>query len=263
MKYWILCLSLLCGGVAHGENNTAANEQQEFRNIKGNKKALERLHLLLEQIGGRKLWPEAKSLHVIQRSRSPRVGDGILTMTWHNLEAPAEWTDVQHAKFRARFAWSEQGGWLRKDGVYRDYIGDEIKEKVFYWERSLYTLYHRLAKDELSYSVEAIKPFGLLVRDPDFEKIGELHLTADGELYQWRLLGAKKDYGNLFGPYKSFGQARFPDWITSSDGKWGAYQIHVMPSPIPFSEQVSIRKPVREWQGGAVQKNNCENPDRD
>lgn len=262
MKYWIfsLLLGLSWTVTADSSGHAPTKDEHTFQAIKGKKQALARLSELLKQLGGRSLWANAKSLQVIQRTRSPRIGDGILTMTWHNLEAPGEWGDIQHAKFTARYAWSEDGGWLRKDGEYRDYIGDEVAEKVFYWRRNLYTLYHRLAKDELEYSVESIKPYGLLVRDPDFEKVAELHLTADGEIYRWRLLGAKKEHGSVFGPYKSFGQARFPDWVTSADGQWGAYQIHVMPSPIPFEEQVSLRKPVREWQGGAVQ-NNCENID--
>lgn len=257
MKYWIFCLLLSLGGQTYAGDGAPNSEQSDFQYIKGSPKALARLNLMLENIGGREFWGEAKSLHVIQRTRSPRVGDGILTMTWHDLEAPGEWGDIQHSSWAARYAWSEEGGWLKKGDIYRDYIEDEIDEKRFYWERNLYTLYHRLAADKLAYSVEAIKPYGFVVLDPDFEKVGEFHLTAEGELYRWSLLGGKKDYSSLFGPYKSFGAARFPDWVASSDGSWGAYQIHVMPSNVPFLEQVSLKKPVREWQGGAV-KNNCE-----
>lgn len=231
-----------------------------FNHVKGSEKALKRLNLLFETMGGRESWAQARSLYIIQRTRSPRVGDGVLTMSWHDLEAPGEWADLQHSKFKARLAWSEQGGWFRKDGDYRDYIDDEIKEKQFYWHRDLYTLYHRLAKDEMAYRIKAIQPYGFVVLSPELEELGEFHLTRDGELYKWRMLGAKKDHTILFGAYRSFGETRFPDWMANAQGDWSAYQIQVMPSPLPFREQVSLKKPVREWQGGAVQSN-CESPE--
>jgi hypothetical protein len=261
MKYLILGFCLFVGSVpAMTEAGANSATETSYTHIKGNREALARLDKLLAALGGRELWAEAKSLYLIQRTRSPKVGDGILSTSWRDLERPGEWGELQHAKLKVRYAWTESGGWFRRDAKYRDYIGDEVAEKAFYWHRDLYTLYHRLAKDELTYHLEALEPFGLLVRDAELKKIAELHLTRDGELFRWQPLGTKKKGSSIFGPYKSFGQARFPDWMASSDGQWGAYQIQVMPSPIPFHEQVSLGKPVREWQGGAVQRHSCERP---
>lgn len=230
-----------------------------YQNIKGSPDALKRLDTMFTTLGSREAWAKAKSLYLIQRTRSPRLGDGVLSMSWHDLEAPGEWADIQHSEFKARLVWSEQGGWFRKDGDYRDYIDDEIQEKRFYWDRDLYTLYHRLAQDEIPYTLKPIEPYGFVVLDPQLEKIAEFHLTRDGELYKWRMLGAKKEHSVLLGGYKSFGETRFPDWMANSEGSWSAQQIQVMLSPLPFREQVSLKKPIREWQGGAVQSQ-CEPP---
>lgn len=262
MRQLILYLCLIWSGAvfaAEPEPASVPERGQGFQNVQGSEKALHRLHLMFESMGGNEAWANAKSLYMIQRTRSPRIGDGILTMSWHDLEAPGEWGDVQHANLKVRYAWSEDGGWLRKGGEYRDYIADEIKERMFYWERDLYTLYRRLARDEAGYTVKAAEPFGFTVLNSEFEEIAEFQLTRDGELYRWQQLGGKKQHTLLFGPYKSYGETRFPDWMTSADGTWGAYQIQVMPSPIAFREQVSLKKPVREWHGGAV-KSNCEEP---
>lgn len=230
-----------------------------YENISGPGAVVARLDLLYEHLGGRQSWATAKSLYMIQRTRSPRIGDGILSSSWHDLEAPGEWGDVHHARLKVRYAWTADGGWFRKGDDYRDYIEDEIKQRLFYWQRDLYTLLHRLAEDVTPYTLTAAEPYGFFVLNKEQEKIAEFQLTRDGELYRWEMLGGKKQHKILFGPYKSFGAARFPDWMASSDGTWSAYQIQVMPSPLPFREQVSLKKPVREWQGGAV-KNNCEAP---
>lgn len=230
-----------------------------YENIKGQDSVVARLNLMYEHLGGREHWAAARSLYMIQRTRSPRIGDGILSTSWHDLEAPGEWGDVHHVRLKVKYAWTAEGGWLRKGDDYRDYIDDEIKHRLFYWQRDLYTLLHRLAEDVRPYTLAAAEPYGFFVLNEKLEKIAEFQLTRDGELYRWEMLGGKKPHKILFGPYKSFGTARFPDWMASSDGTWSAYQIQVMPSPLPFREQVSLKKPIREWQGGAV-KNNCEPP---
>ena len=267
MKYWVLgfCLFFInpffaVGFVYGDQSNGADRPGAGYLHVKGSQEALARLDKLLDQLGGRELWSNARSLYLIQRTRSPKLGDGILSISWRGLESPGEWGELQHAKLKVRYAWSKDGGWYRRNGKYRDYIDDEIAEKAFYWQRDLYTLYHQLARDEVAYQLELLEPFGLLVRNGNLEKVAELHLTKGGEVYRWRSLGEKKGRSSVFGPYKSFGQARFPDWMASSDGDWGAYQIQVMPSPIPFREQVSLKKPVHEWQGGAVKKNSCAQP---
>ena len=224
---------------------------------KGDSVALGRLAAMLEQIGGRAAWAEARSLYTMEKARSPHYGDGIVSESWHDLESPGSWGDIKHPRFNARYAWSPEGGWIGREGEYRDMIDDEIKEKTFYWHRDIYTLFHQLAIGDQGFTLETIQPNGFRVLDQKYRQLAEFHLTADNEVYRFIQLGGKGTHAYIYGPYRSFGNTQFPDWSTSTDGKWGAYYVQVMPSSKPFREQVSVKKPVLEWHGGAV-KNNCE-----
>ena len=229
-----------------------------FKKVEGSPIALERLSLLFKNLGGRTLWAEAQSLHLIQKSRDAEVGYGVLSMSWHDLESPGGWADVEYPGFSLRYAWTETGGWLNRKGKFRDLEAPELAEKVSFWSRDLYTLYHQLAADQIAFKVEPLKPYGFVVFNPDGLKVAEFHMTNEGELYQWRSIGLKKDHAMIFGPYVSFGRARFPVWSAMPDGQWSAQQVQVSLSPKPFRENVSLKKPVREWEGGAIHSN-CEN----
>ena len=234
-------LGLLCSQVSAG-------------GLEGDSRALERVAAMLESLGGREAWANAKSLYTMERARHPAYGDGIVTTFWRDLENPGEHARISHEKLDVHYAWSEKGGWISNDGEVRDFNRKEMKERLYYWHREIYTLYHQLTKGERNLTVRDAKPDGFYVLDEKNEKIGEFRVTADGDLYFWKQMGGDNPVAYVYGPHKDFGAVSFPDWGTASDGGWGFYYVQVRPSRKPFSAHVELKKPATSWTGGALHK---------
>ena len=225
--------------------------------IEGDARALKRVEQMLAALGGRSLWAEARSLHTIERARHPDYGDGIEANMWHNLEAPGEYAHLIHSQVEIKRGWDEDGGWVKKDDDLRDYSEEEVQKRIFYWHRDMYTLYHQLAKGERKLTVRALEPDGILVLDENGEDVAKFKLSPDGQVYYWELLGGKGERVFIYGPHRNFGEVRFPDWGTSTDGSWSSYYLQVRPSRRSFAANVNLAKPDERFSGGALVKEKC------
>jgi hypothetical protein len=225
--------------------------------LDGDAKALRRVEVMLESIGGREAWANARSLYTMERARHPTYGDGIVASFWRDLEHPGEYARLAHENLDVTYGWDASHGWISRNGELRDFTDDEMDERRYYWQREIYTLYHQLAKGERKLTVHSIEPNGFYVVDEANEKIGEFRLTPDGNVYFWEQLGGENPVAYVYGPHKDFGPISFPDWGTATDGGWGFYYVQVRPSQKSFNAHVDLRKPKHEWSGGALRKENC------
>lgn len=240
VRWFSMCLLIVFCMPSHGGG------------LNGDTRALERVATMFDSLGGREAWASARSLYTIQRARHPAYGDGIVATFWRDLEQPGEHARLSHEKLDVHYAWSSSGGWILRNGEMRDFDRDEMKERLYYWDREIYTLYHQLALGQRNLTVRDAEPDGFYVLDEQGDKIGEFRLTADGNLYFWKQEGGKNPVAYIYGPHKDFGSVSFPDWGTSTDGGWGFYYVQVRPSRKPFSAHVELTKPVTTWSGGAL-----------
>jgi hypothetical protein len=226
--------------------------------LDGDAKALARVELMLDAIGGRENWSSARSLYTMERARHPAYGDSIIATFWRDLEAPGEFMKLSHEKINACSAWYDESGWFMRDGKLRDLSEAELKERNFYWHREIYTLYHQLAKAERKLTVRELEPNGFTVLDEAGDKIGDFQLTPSGDLYLWRQFGGDDPVAYVYGPHKDFGEISFPDWGTATDGGWSFYYVQVHPSSKPFKVHADLTRPREQWSGGALKKDPCE-----
>lgn len=222
--------------------------------LEGDPKALHRVELMFETMGGREVWANARSLYTMERARHPAYGDGIIASFWRDLEKPGEYARLSHKNLDVSYAWNEREGWISRNGELRDFNDDEMKERRYYWGREIYTLYRQLAKGERKLTVRSVEPNGFYVLDETGDKVGEFRLTPRGDLYFWQQLGGDNPVAYVYGPHKDFGEISFPDWGTATDGGWGFYYVQVKPSPKPFHAHVDLTKPDTTWSGGALKK---------
>ena len=205
-------------------------------------------------MGGREVWATARSLYVMERARHPAYGDGIIASFWRDLENPGEYARLSHQDLDVKYAWDEEQGWISRDGKLRDFNDEEMEERLFYWDREIYTLYHQLAKGVRELKVRSIEPNGFVVVDEADEIVGEFRLTPTGDLYYWQQMGGDDPVAYVYGPHKDFGEISFPDWGTATDGGWGFYYVQITPSAKPFHSHVDLSKPDSGWSGWSVKK---------
>ena len=225
--------------------------------LEGDPKALHRVEMMFDAIGGRDAWANARSLYTMERARHPAYGDGIIASYWRDLEFPGEYGRLVHKNLDVRYGWDDEQGWISRDGELRDFSDDEMAEHLDNWGREIYTLYHQPAKGERELTVRAVEPNGFTVLNEQDKSIGEFRLTPSGDLYFWQQLGGNNPVAYVYGPHKDFGDVSFPDWGTATDGGWGFYYLQVKPSEKSFRAHIDLTKPKTEWGGGALKKDNC------
>lgn len=216
---------------------------------------------LLTNLGGRDVWASAQSVHTMERARYPVYGDGIIASHWLDLEAPGERMAMRGQSIDLEWAWQPSGGWFRRGEDVRDFEAEELVARRNAWERDLFRLLRRLARNDDALTVSVIDKGGLRITEGE-SALGELWLTRDGDLFRWKRLG-KKEVTMIFGSIQDFGNVKFPDWGTSATGEWSAYYTQIFLSPKPFLSNTSLRHPnarAPNWQGGALHREQCEPP---
>ena len=94
--------------------------------LTGDPEAISRMHRMLEGLGGKEIWANARSLYTMERARHPSYGDGIVATFWRDLEQPGERVELKHSKLKVSYAWNESGGWISRDGKVREFIEVEV-----------------------------------------------------------------------------------------------------------------------------------------
>jgi hypothetical protein len=208
----LVCLLLLCG---------AAKAEMQ-----GDDEALAMAARMIESIGGKELWSQIRSLHVIEQSRSLR-GDGIVGEFWRDLQQPRErYSLTRKNGLEVEFWWDERGVWQFIDGEPNRNLPEGLHAEVLnYWPGEIYVMYHRLAKADADLRLVKEDDRSFAAHDEKLDRrLGTFWINDDGELYRWR-----HDDGTeyIYGPHKKFGDISFPDWGTQVDGSWSFYYVAV------------------------------------
>ena len=194
--------------------------------MKGDKEAIALADQLVESIGGKALWSQIRSLHVIEQSRSLK-GDGIIGEFWRDLQEPRErYTLSNRDELDVEFWWDHRGVWQFIDGKQNENLPASLHSEVqSYWAGEIYVMYHRLAKEDSSLRLDKNDDNSFTAFDEKLDRrLGTFWVNEDGDLYRWR-----HDDGTeyIYGPHRQFGEISFPDWGSQVDGSWSFYYVEV------------------------------------
>ena len=194
--------------------------------MKGDEEAIALADQLVESIGGKELWSQIRSLHVFEKSRSPR-GDGIVGEFWRDLQVPRErYTLTNRDGLKIEFWWDERGVWQILNGEQNEDLPANLHAEVTaYWQGEIYVMFHRLAKEDSALRLDKNDDNSFTAFDEKLDRrLGTFWVNEDGDLYRWR-----HDDGTeyIYGPHRQFGEISFPDWGSQVDGSWSFYYIEV------------------------------------
>ena len=194
--------------------------------MKGDEEAIALADQLVESIGGKELWSQIRSLHVFEKSRSPR-GDGIVGEFWRDLQVPRErYTLTNRDGLKIEFWWDDRGVWQILNGEQNEDLPANLHAEVTaYWQGEIYVMFHRLAKEDSALRLDKNDDNSFTAFDEKLDRrLGTFWVNEDGDLYRWR-----HDDGTeyIYGPHRQFGEISFPDWGSQVDGSWSFYYIEV------------------------------------
>lgn len=194
--------------------------------LKGDEEAIALADQLVESIGGKELWSQIRSLHIFEKSRSPR-GDGIVGEFWRDLQVPRErYTLTNRDGLKVEFWWDDRGVWQILNGEQNEDLPASLHAEVTaYWQGEIYVMFHRLAKEDSALRLDKKDDNSFTAFDEKLDRrLGTFWVNEDGDLYRWR-----HDDGTeyIYGPHRQFGEISFPDWGSQVDGSWSFYYIEV------------------------------------
>ncbi len=192
--------------------------------MKGDPESVAAAKRIIENMGGAALWSKAKWIYCQERAYYASQ-PGVSTVEfWRRTDAPAEWAYRTAPNVERRAAWTAQGGWRLRDGVFTQMTKDQMQGALGWWPGEIYVMYARFARDDPGLRLSKLSERSFVVLDDaDGRHLGEFHVNTAGELVAW-----KRSYGTdsvhyVYGPLKAIGPLRVPDWGALHDGSFRFY----------------------------------------
>lgn len=209
--------------------------------LQGDPEAIALAERMIENIGGKERWSTVRTLYVIEKSRHPKYGDGLISEFWRDLQVPQERYSIQNENVEFSKGWTEEGGWTVAGGKLTPKTREQVAaEELKYWPGEIYVMYHRLAKGDPSVRLAKGEEDDQFIawEDKSGQKLGTFWVNVDGDMYRWRH-GDESDLTEyVYGPHVDFGDISFPAWGTMYDGSWSFSYVEVRaldtPPPISF-----------------------------
>lgn len=208
--------------------------------LKGDDDAIAMAEQMIESIGGAETWSSARTLYIVEKSRHPRYGDGLIAEFWRDLQLPQETFTIENQNVKFAKGWTSEGGWTYSQGELKPKSKDEVSaDELDYWYGEIYVMYHRLAKGDPTIRLEKGEEEGQFIAWDERSniKLGTFWLNVDGDMYRWRHGDESERIEYIYGPHKNFGDISFPAWGTMYDGSWSfSYEeVKVFQTPPPVS----------------------------
>jgi hypothetical protein len=190
---------------------------------------------LVESLGGREAWANARSLYVQEKAFPASIAGPVKAEFWRDLEVPTYRSRIEGPSIRRETSWTANAGWVIRDGVRTELSADDISSELSGWRQEPYVMYHLLALQDSSLHLVLV----------DGNRL-EIYDGQDGSLLCWFVVdasGAPLRWGNVFegevnehvyGPLRSFGNVSMPSWGTSTTGSWRFEYVQVTPLMEPI-----------------------------
>ena len=191
---------------------------------------------LLESLGGRQVWAEARSLYVRERAFPASLDTPVTAEFWRDLERPAYRSLIVGESIRRETVWSEAGGYTVRDGVRSDMPADRLRSEIADWRQEPHVMYHKLARRDETLDLRLKGDDRLEIFD---RESGELLcwfvVDVSGALLRWGNYYQGEVSEHVYGPLHDFGDVRMPAWGTSTTGSWRFEYEAVQPLTEPLS----------------------------
>ena len=121
-------------------------------------------------------------------------------------------------------------GWRRfvRRTIRRRERAEEMQAHLGWWPGEIYVMYHRLAREDPALRLVAAGDRAFTVLDDATgAHLGLFEVAASGELVRWTRFFGTDRVEYVYGPLKSFGAIRMPDWGTLTSGGFRFYYTDV------------------------------------
>jgi hypothetical protein len=206
----------------------AAFPPSAVADLRGDAAAIALARRMIDQMGDRQAWATARWIYTAERAFYASRPDPVDVAFWRATTVPSEWGRIVTTGLHRLYAWTTTGGWRLLNGERAQYTREQIQERLGWWPGEIYVMYHRLAKEDeaLRLVTDGERAF-VALDDVTGAHLGRFEVAASGELVRWTHFYGMDRVEYVYGPLKSFGAIRMPDWGALTDGDFRFYYTEV------------------------------------
>ena len=218
---------------------TPAQTPQPVREgLRGDPEALAMARTMLERMGGREVWAKAATLYIVEEVHHPGERLPYRSEAWRSLREPKIRGTAKSAELDRSFANTPEQGWSLRGGRLTTLDAMQVRQWLGRWQRNIYVMYHRLAREDPSLWLVKEQGRGFAVLDArSGERLCAFEVTAGGEVLRWSASFGVGTEEWIYGPLAEFGAVRMPAWGVRLQDSYRFYyrEVRLSSSPPPVS----------------------------
>jgi hypothetical protein len=239
MHTMAVCLRRTLTGVLAVGCATIVAAAQSPPGMRGEQEAIAMARTMMDRMGDRKLWSQSTTLHIVEEVHRASGTSPARSESWRLLREPSIWwQSVSDAGTRS-FAYTQHQGWTSADGRITPASAFDVRQWQGRWPRNVYVMYHRLAREDSSLWLVRDGERRFLVLDANTgERLCSFEVSGAGDIVRWTASFGTDAEEWIYGPLKTFGRVRMPDWGVRLHDNYRFYyrsvELSASPPPVSF-----------------------------
>jgi len=194
----------------------------DINKLKGDQNAVKLVERMLETIGGKETWKNARVIRTELRGYYAREQEPWYEIFWMDLESPNGRFVLDRPDSRQVITWTSESGWDFSNNKLAEMDSARFAFELEYWKRQPVVIFHRLAVNKPSTRVEmGSNEFRFDVFDNESgELLAQFAVNMKGEPIKWGSSIGEREFEHIFGPLEEFNNIRMPGWGATISGIW-------------------------------------------
>jgi hypothetical protein len=209
--------------------------------LTGNPDAVALAEQMLETLGGKTAWTEARMVTVELRGYYAREQEPWYETYWMELEDPRGRFELRGETDRV-IAWTPDGGWELSNGTAEAMDSTRHAFELEYWKHQPVVVFHRLAKGVPATRVEmGTNEYRFDVFDAESDALlAQFAVNMKGEPIKWGATIGEQEFEQVFGPLGEFTNVSMPKWGATITGVWRYEHVSISlaKTPPPVSYEI-------------------------
>jgi hypothetical protein len=111
---------------------------------------------MVENVGGKELWAQLRSLHLKQRFYVTFWKESIIHQEWIDFETERLYVTIENERLDHTRAYDSTGGWFLRDGEFERFTDDHLALERGFWKRDMFRSFHLMASDDPSIELRTV-----------------------------------------------------------------------------------------------------------
>lgn len=189
--------------------------------MQGDEEAIALANKMIIAMGGHQVWADAIWMHVKERSSAPSQSRILAHEAWRGLQVQQARYSSKNEDISYEQAWNLSEGWRVRNGEYQTFDKARHEEEISFWHREIYTMYHRFAVGDPALRLISTEENAFRIEHAESgAPLGSFSVSAEGGVLVWSSGDSDFDVTYVYGPLKSFGAIKLPEWGAQTNGGW-------------------------------------------